>query len=49
MQLDAKQLKVLGIIQSRKQEYMDAIGYVMGTLNNQQQAAVLLPIAEKLK
>ena len=49
VELDEKQLRILGIIQGRLQEYKDAIEYVMKTLKNNRQAGVLLPIAENLK
>lgn len=48
-QLNEKQLKVLGIIQARSAEYMDAIQYAQNTLKNKQSLMNLLTGAENLK
>ena len=41
-------MKILGIVQARKQEYMDAIRYAQSTLKDNGRVAALLGVAEKL-
>ena len=48
-ELSEKQLKILGILEARSREYMDAIEYVQNTTKDNQAIINLLTTAEKLK
>jgi len=48
-ELTEKQLKILGILQARSSEYMDAINYAQQTLKSKPAVMALLATAEKIK
>ena len=46
MQLSDQSLKILGLLQTKRKEYMDGIAYAQSTLKDNSRVAALLPIAE---